>query len=85
MTNACVNDQPKLPEHLWHRYRTAFGDWARQVNLLNQVREHAPENGLLLEAHQRTTAAEATYRESRDWLTEPMVKAGAFMNSFDRS
>jgi hypothetical protein len=67
------NREPKLPADLWGRYRTAFRDWATEVVLLKDAQSGAPENRAL--AQDRTNAAEATYRESRERLTDGMAKA----------
>jgi hypothetical protein len=64
-------------EALWERYRTAFDEWALQVELLNQTRER----NTLPEAQNRTMTAEAAYRESRNRLVDKMVKAAAVPES----
>ena len=71
-----TNDNPKPPETLWGRYRSAFDEWASEVDLLSQAQD-ASESRVLMEAQRRTTAAEANYRESRERLTDSMARPAA--------
>ena len=86
MTDVAGNDGSMRPETLWGQYRDAFGKWASQVDLLSRAQAGA-ESGALADALQRTTAAEATYRESRRRLTESMAKpaTAAVPHQFERA
>jgi hypothetical protein len=64
--------EPKQTEDLQALYRTAFDEWALQVGRLDRIRGSAPEEGVLEEAQRRTVAAEASYRDLRNRLTEEM-------------
>lgn len=60
-------------EDLRSLYRSAFGEWASQTGRLHKIRDSAQESGGLEEAQERTTEAEAAYRDVRNRLVEEMV------------
>jgi hypothetical protein len=57
------------------RYDTAFQSWAEEMNQLQRIRSEAADASEVNSAEVRTTAAETTYRETRDQLAEEMATA----------
>jgi hypothetical protein len=57
------------------RYDTAFQSWAEEMNQLQRIRSEAADASDVNSAEVRTTAAETTYRETRDQLAEEMATA----------
>lgn len=85
MSGSMEVERPTLKADLWDRYRTAFDKWAVQVSRLAQVQKQTPETGDLVEAQHQTSAAEAAYRESRDWLMEKIAGPNPDSNDEMRS
>ena len=55
------------------RYDTAFKSWTLEMNRLHELRTQAGEGRDVDGAEVRTTAAEATYRETRDQLAKEVA------------
>lgn len=54
-------------------YEDAFKDWVLQVNRLHAVVESSQNGPVVNEAEEQAAAAEVSYRESRDRLTDEMI------------
>jgi hypothetical protein len=65
-------------EHLRELYDTAFREWTLEMSRLQEARqlELDAQNLGVLEAEQRSAAAEAAYRATRDRLAEALGATG---------
>lgn len=59
-------------ERLRADYKGAFDEWALQVDRLHEIIGSAPGSFVISEAEERVAAAETTYRNTRDRLTDNM-------------
>jgi hypothetical protein len=62
-------------KQLRDRYDTAFKSWTVEMKRLHDLRAQAGEGADVDGAEVRTTAAETTYRETRDQLAEEVANA----------
>lgn len=60
-------------EQLRLDYQEAFGEWALEVNRLQEIDTAASSSTLVTEAEERVAAAEVTYRHTRDLLTDEIA------------
>jgi hypothetical protein len=64
-------------DNLRKDYKGAFDEWALEVTRLRAITGPEADGPLLKEAEQRVAAAEVTYRNTRDRLTDDMVADSA--------
>ncbi len=62
-------------KQLRDRYDTAFKSWTAEMKRLHDLRAQAGDDVDVDGAEVRTTAAETTYRETRDQLAEEVANA----------
>jgi len=74
--NPSAEEETAHSQRLRADYRSAFRDWALQVDRLRGISDSTVERSVVKEAEERVKAAEAIYRNSRNQLTAHMNHPG---------